>query len=452
MIEDPAAGSVAQVWNKPFVPPQQIPEFADVVIIGGGIVGASAAWFLAKEGVSVALCEKGHIAGEQSGRNWGWVRLQGRDPREVPMMLESLRIWRGFESETGEDVGYTEAGCLFAAHTQKDLQGFESWLPVAQEYGVDTRMLDKHELTDLVGEANAEWVGGVYTASDARAEPHKATPAIARTAARLGASVMSCCAVRGIETAAGHVSAVVTEHGVIKTSIVLCAAGAWTSMFCRSLGISVPQLQVRGTVARTAASSADLECAFFDEKLGVRRRQDGGYTVAHGTVLDHAITPSTFRYAFKFIPALLKEFKQLRVQLGKDFFDELATPGRWPLDRVSPFEDNRVLNPEPNQKVLREIREYLDATFPRLAGVEIVESWAGMVETSPDIVPIIGEEAQIPGFFVATGFSGHGFGIGPGAGKAIAGMLTNTDTGIDLQPFRRQRFFDGSRIRPYKTI
>ena len=85
---------VASTWSGPFTPPQSCPKKADVVIIGGGIIGVSTAWFLAKQGIDVVLCEKGHIAGEQSGRNWGWVRQQGRDPRELPMMIESMRIWR----------------------------------------------------------------------------------------------------------------------------------------------------------------------------------------------------------------------------------------------------------------------------------------------------------------------------------------------------------------------
>jgi glycine/D-amino acid oxidase-like deaminating enzyme len=111
-----------------------------------------------------------------------------------------------------------------------------------------------------------------------------------------------------------------------------------------------------------------------------------------------------------------------------------------------------VLDPAPNQKVLQELRVNLDETFPQLAGVEIVEAWAGMVETTPDVVPVICEAAQIPGFHIATGFSGHGFGIGPGAGKAIAGMLGGKDSGINLDAFRLSRFFDGTPIRPYTTI
>ncbi|MGB5628357.1 MAG: FAD-binding oxidoreductase, partial [Woeseiaceae bacterium] len=258
--------------------------------------------------------------------------------------------------------------------------------------------------------------------------------------------------VRGIETSGGGVSAVVTEHGTIRTSVVLCAAGAWTSLFCRSLGIAVPQLKVRGTVARTAPGADVLDGNLFDESLGIRRREDGGYTVAHGAILQHPITPSTFRWSLKYIPALLQELKVLRLSFGKEFFEELNMPSRWSLDDVTPFEKTRVLNPEPSQKVLRGIRRNIDRLFPQLAETPIVESWAGMVETSPDVVPMIDAIDSIAGFHIATGFSGHGFGLGPGAGKAIAGMLTGKDTGIDIRPLRLSRFFDGSPIRPQATI
>jgi glycine/D-amino acid oxidase-like deaminating enzyme len=223
-------------------------------------------------------------------------------------------------------------------------------------------------------------------------------------------------------------------------------------MFCRSIGINVPQLKVRGTVARTAPADVVLNGAVFDEKIGIRRRQDGGYTIAHGSVLDHSLTPSTLRYSLKFLRALKSEFSILRLSIGKDFLDEWRMPARWALDKETPFEQKRVLNPEPNAKVLQELRENLDATFPQLAGVEIVEAWAGMVETTPDVVPVICEAQEVPGFHIATGFSGHGFGIGPGAGKAIAGMLGGKDSGIDLSAFRLGRFFDGTPIRPYTTI
>jgi len=446
------SNTVSSTWDRPFEPPESIPGEAEVVVIGGGIVGVSTAWFLAKQGVRVVLCEKGHIAGEQSGRNWGWVRIQGRDTREIPMMQEALRIWDGFKEETGEDVGFVRRGCYFAARNDKEMQSFEEWVRIAGEYGIDSRLIDRNELGGFVRNSPTKWAGAVATESDGRAEPHKAAPAFARAAARAGATILTSCAVRGLETSGGNVSAVVTEHGVIKTSVVLCAAGAWSSLFCRSLGVAVPQLKVRGTVARTAPCDDVLEGNLFDSRLGIRRREDGGYTVAHGAILQHPITPSTFRWSLKFIPALLQELKVLRLSFGKEFFEELNMPRRWSLDQVTPFEKTRVLDPAPSQAVLRRIRRNIDTIFPQMVDTPIVESWAGMVETSPDVVPMIGAIDDIPGFHIATGFSGHGFGLGPGAGKAVAGMLTGVDTGIDITPLRLSRFFDGSPIRPQATI
>lgn len=443
---------VSRTWAAPFDPPASIPASADVVVIGGGIVGVSTAWFLAKQGIDVVLCEKGHIAGEQSGRNWGWVRQQGRDTREMPMIVESLRIWRGLEDEIGEDVGFSEQGVLFAARTDKEMAEYAEWLKTADEYGLDTRIIDGAELGKLAPNTAGNWRGAMYTPSDGRAEPHKAAPAIARAAGRGGATILTSCAVRGIETEGGRVAAVVTEHGTIRTSTVACAAGAWTSMFCRSLGVTVPQLKVRGTVVRTAPAENVLDGSLFDHRIAISRREDGGYTVAHGTILDHPITPSTFRFGFKYIRALLMEIENLQLSIGRDFVEEWTTPKTWALDVESVFERTRVLDPAPSKRVVRGIRENLDAVFPQLASAKIVESWAGMIETTPDVIPVIDEASQLPGFYVATGFSGHGFGIGPGAGKAIAGLLTGDDSGIDLHEFRLSRFFDGTKIRPQSSV
>lgn len=446
------ANLVAQTWSGSYVPPKFIPAAADVVIIGGGIIGVSTAWYLARQGVKVVLCEKGHIAGEQSGRNWGWVRQQGRDAREMPIMVESMKIWRTLEAEIGEDVGYTQTGCIYAARDDDELAGYAAWLPTAKSFGLDTRLLTGEELAEHVRGASISWKGGIYTPSDGRAEPHKATPAIARAAARAGATILTSCAVRGIETKAGRVSGVVTEHGKIKAAVILCAGGAWTSMFCRSLGINLPQLKVRGTVVRTAGGKDVLDGVLWEHQTAIRCRQDGGYTVANNDFIDHSISPSTLRHFFKFLSALRQESKAMRLSIGRDFFDELTTPKKWRLDSPSPFEKTRVLNPDPNPRALAAIRSELSTVFPQLSGTKFAESWAGMIEMTPDAVPVIDQADKIPGFYIATGFSGHGFGIGPGAGKAIAGMLTGTDTGIDLSEFRLSRFFDGSKICLYQKV
>ncbi len=442
---------VRQNWQRPIEPPLVMPSSADIVIIGGGIIGISTAWFLAKQGIQVVVCEKGHIAGEQSGRNWGWVRQQGRDLRELPMAIAANRIWCGLEREIGENVGFTRGGCLFAARNEKDLAAYEAWVGSARGHDIDTRLITAAELGGLVRGARVSWAGAMYTASDGRAEPHKATPALARAASRAGASVLTGCAVRGLDLEAGRVAGVVTEHGRIRSSSVLCAGGAWTSLFCRAAGVAVPQLQVRGSVARTAPGPDLLDGNLFDARIGIRRRADGGYTVAPGAILDHAITPASFRWFFKFLPALRQDWRLVRLSFGREFLEAWRTPSTWDLDRPSPFEATRILDPEPSASALRKLRQDLAAIFPALAGIEFVETWAGMIESTPDVIPVI-DETDVPGFFVATGFSGHGFGIGPGAGLAAAGRLTGTATGLDLHALRLGRFFDGSPIRPQSSI
>ena len=452
MSDSVPANLVSQTWSRPFEPPESIPAAADVVIIGGGIVGVSTAWFLSRQGVNVVLCEKGHIAGEQSGRNWGWVRQQSRDAREMPMMVESLRIWRSLADEIGEDVGFRQTGCLYAARDDDQLENYAAWLPTAKEYGVDTRIITGEEVAQHAPGAAVTWKGGLYTASDGCAEPHKAAPAIARAAARCGATILTACAVRGIETEAGRVSAVVTEHGAIKSPLVLYAAGVWSTIFCRSLGIALPQINVRGTVVRTAPGENVLNGSLWQDTTGIRRRHDGGYTIANSAFLDHSITPSTLRYAVKFLPAFKQEFTSLNLSIGRDFINEWRRPRQWRLDAESPFEKMRVLNPEPNPRAITAIRKSLETVFPQLAGIKIVESWAGIVESTPDVIPVIEETDAIPGFHIATGLSGHGFGIGPGVGKATAALLTGANSGIDLSEFRLSRFFDGTKIRLQQLI
>ncbi|MEC9415711.1 MAG: FAD-binding oxidoreductase [Pseudomonadota bacterium] len=443
--------NVSSIWSGDYHSSINPPNNTDVVIIGGGIIGVSTAYFLTKAGVKVCLCEKGFISGEQSGRNWGYVRVQGRDEREIPMMQESLNIWRNFNSELGYETGFEQGGCIYTAYNEKELKSYQSWLKLADKYNIKTEMIDKEGLSNEVGLGASNWLGGIITRTDGRAEPQKATLAIARAAQNLGATIITGCAVRGLETSGGKLSRIITEKGSINTSIVLCAAGAWSSFFCRSLGIKVPQIKVKGTVAITNPIETKINGNIFDKRVSIRKRLDGGYTIAHGAILDHPITPSTLYFAPKYIQALIKEFNVLKISIGKEFIEELAAPKIWDLDKVSPFETNRVLNPEPNKNIIEKISNQIGKVYPELKDAEIIESWAGMVETTPDVVPIIAPLKKIPGFYLATGFSGHGFGIGPGAGKVISKMIQNKPT-IDLHPFRLERFFDGSPIKVDSTI
>src|SRR6201984_2379532 len=122
-----------------------LPARADVVIVGGGIIGTSTALFLAQKGVHAVLCEKGHIAGEQSSRNWGWCRKMGRDPRELPLIIESLRLWQGMNETVEAETGFRQAGIMYLAQTEAELEQFDAWLEHARQYQLDTRIISAAE-------------------------------------------------------------------------------------------------------------------------------------------------------------------------------------------------------------------------------------------------------------------------------------------------------------------
>ena len=223
---------------------------ADVVVVGAGIVGGATAYYLARRGLRVAVVERAAVAGEQSRKNWGFVRQQGRDPAEVPLVMEANRIWRGLERELGADIEWIQGGNLALAADETRMARFEAWLPVAKEYGLETRLLRGRDLTAVVPGLGGSWVGGMHTPGDGHADPEKTTDAFAHAARANGAAIHLSCAVQGVSTRAGAVSGVVTERGEIRAPWVVCAAGAWSSRLTRMLGFDLPQRWVRGTVAR----------------------------------------------------------------------------------------------------------------------------------------------------------------------------------------------------------
>src|SRR5207248_3197248 len=212
------------------------------------IIGVSTALFLARRRVSVVLCEKGSIAAEQSSRNWGWVREMGRDPRELPLIIESLALWGDMNELVAGETGFRRTGTLYLC----------------------------------------------------------------------------------------RVAAAVTERGRIACDAVVLAGGAWSRLFCGSLGLTLPQLHVLASVMRTEPVPGGPDLCASAPGFAFRRRLDGGYTVANNTVHVADIVPDSFRFFFDFLPVLRLERKALRLRLGRRFLDQLMTPSRWALDRPSP--------------------------------------------------------------------------------------------------------------------
>jgi len=435
--------------TTPITYPGPAPDSADVVVIGGGVIGVCTALFLARAGHSVTVLEKGRIAAEQSSRNWGWIRQQGRDPDEIPIMIEAGHLWRALASETDVYIGLRQTGITYFAEDDKSLERYEAWLVHAKANGLDSRILSATETAAMFPACSQWFVGALTTASDMRAEPWVAVPALAGIAARAGVTIVENCAVRMLDIAAGRVAGVISEAGRIKTSNVVLAGGAWSSLFLRNHGVRLPQLSVRETVAATGPLPEIYAGAASSEKVAFRRREDGGYTLAPPGGPDLYVGPDAFRAFPKYLTQLHADpFGQRLLPFAPTGFpDAWTTRRRWVGDEKTPFEAMRILNPAPNMRKINRLLRDFGQMFPNLPPVILKTAWAGMIDTMPDIVPVVDHCAEIPGLTIGTGMSGHGFGIGPAMGRVLAALVTGDAVGHDLHRFRASRFTDGSAMR-----
>lgn len=425
---------------------EKLPPFADVVVIGGGIVGISAAYAVAKKGYSVALVEKGYFAGEQSSRNWGWVRQQNRDFRELPLAQRSLEMWGGLSEELGADTGFRRTGLIYVTNKQGDLDNWSRWAEKARDFQMHSRVLTAAEAKAMSPGSNGDWVGGIHSPTDGKAEPSLAGPVIAEGARKLGATLHQNCAARGLETTTGRVSAVVTEKGAIRTNAVLVAGGVWTSMFCRHHGIAMPLAGIRSTSFFTAPAPEITDAAIAMPDLAFRRRLDGGYTIGISGRGLLELTPQGLMYAKPFWPTFKKRHRLLTVRVGKSFFSGPEALTRWSNDSVSPFERMRTYDPPPQEELIAFALKRIPELYPQLAGIQIAHKYGGLVDFTADWLPVISAIDKLPGLHVAAGFSAHGFGIGPAAGRLAADLITGDSPIVDPTPFRYSRLVDGTDL------
>jgi glycine/D-amino acid oxidase-like deaminating enzyme len=418
---------------------ETLPEKSDVVIIGGGIIGAVTALELAERGIEVTLLEKGIIAGEQSSRNWGWVRQMGRDPVEIPLIVKSTQLWKQLDKRIGAKTGYVQCGISYLLNNEKDIAHYSHWSKHhAQPGGIKSEMIGQEKIDKLYPHNTAKWHAALHTPDDGRAEPQLAAPAIALAARKHGAKIFTNCAVRGLEKQAGRVSAVVTEKGILKTSSLLLAGGAWSRHFCDRLGIRLPQLTVISSVLRTAPMQGP-EITASGEEYTFRKRLDGGYTITPDFAAYAQLTPAHFRFLFDFLPLARKNPGHIKLGINHRFIDEINYALNKGLDKISPFEQVRIFDPAPVDWMLERAIRQLEIDFPVFKNFQTIERWAGCIDVMPDEIPVIDQVESLPGFHLATGFSGHGFGIGPGAGKLAADIITGDAPVVDPAPFSFKR-------------
>ncbi|MDM0071231.1 FAD-dependent oxidoreductase [Variovorax sp. J31P207] len=416
-----------------------LPQQVDVAIIGGGIIGISTAWALAKAGLKVAVFEKGVVAGEQSSRNWGWIRSIGRDPAELPLAHRANSLWREIQRQV--NVGYRQTGLAYLGENAADQVELQKWLDSARLHPTGARLLTGDAVRKLLAEPSQRpWTSALHSGEDGVAEPHLATAGIAQLAQAAGCQIFEQCAVRGLDIVDGRTAGVITEHGRVGADRVVLAGGAWSRLMCGNTGVFLPQLKVHGSALRTAALPNDLDLAINGKQFTCRPRADGGYTVSRLAASVADVTPDSIRLMRLFLPAWMAQRQNLKIRFGRRFFEELLTPTRFALDRPTPFEKTRILDPGPNVGAVHAALRQLQQAFPAFEGAQVAHAWGGMMDVTPDALPVISAVDAIPGFFIGTGFSGHGFGIGPAAGELLAELVREVVPTVGHHAFRLSRF------------
>ena len=424
----------------------ELVDRVEVAIIGGGFVGTSTALYLAQRGVPVALFEKGVIAGEASGRSTGWIESQMQSPLKQEITELSRGLWRGLNELTGEETGYRPDRLVAFHQSDEEGEAARQWLESVKDlpHG-GARLISAKEAAALMPGMAGQWKGGMASDGEGKTEPKLAAPAIALGARKLGAKVYQHCAVRGLEMEGGRIAGVVTEKGTVKARVVILAGGVWSPLFAGSIGVDLPQVAAYATMSSIEPVANGPEISAILPGALLRRELDGGYTGAQPDAVG-PITPDAIKRVFSLLPALRAMGAMVDPTLSwRGFWRDLRTPSHWPLDQESPFERNRIYEPEVHPGRAPNGWAVIKVAHPAFAQIKIREQWAGSLMTTPDNMPVISAVDQVPGLLIGSGLY-YGLAWGPATGSLLADLATGKTPAIDIRNFRFSRFHDGSKL------
>lgn len=377
-----------------------IPAAADVVIIGGGVMGASAAFHLAEAGVrNIVVIERGELCCGSSGKPIGGVRAQFSDPLNIELGSRSLRAYREFPHRPGADIKLDTVGYLFLLDNEQQVRDFAAGVELQNSLGVANRMIDPEDARRLCPYISTDGlVAAAYSPADGHARPALVVEGYAQAAARAGVTIVTQTAVTGIDTAGDRVTGVHTSHGRIACGAVICTAGAWSGLIGDMVGVLLPIRPVRRQLAFTAPLTPPAPRVPF------------------------TIDFSSSAYFHNSDDGLLFGLADPDEQEG---FDTTWTP-QW----------------------LELFRTVARRRAPALAGMKTVGGWAGLYEVTPDHNALIGRSTELPNFLYAAGFSGHGFLQAPAVGEVLRDLYLEREPFTDVSPLSADRFRHGAEIRP----
>ncbi len=419
-----------------------IPAQADAVVIGGGDTGVMAALCLAERGLKVALCEKGVIAGEASGRSFGAIDSLFLSPAKAELLLRTKQLWSELNARVGRDTGFRKSGMALVLQSEEMEAFARQWVDsVKGQPGMDPAVVKCGSVLNLSEAANCRAL--LYQPSDGQAEPRWVAPIVAQAAREKGVTLHQGCAVRSIERSGGAVSGVVTEHGSIKAKIVIVAGGVWTPLFLGNLGMDLPQLSAfsSGQTAAPMPEGPKVQGG-IGETLW-RLQADGYYTVQH---ID-GLAPlgwESLQYGLRFLSAL-RSMSDIHAAIGAESWRSLTVARHWRDDERTPFEQVRIYEPMPNLAGLAESMRVCAEVHPGMRNARVVERYAGALTTTPDNMPVISAVQAIPGLLLGTGLY-FGLTLCPVAGELLADLATGRPPKIDPKPYRYERLIDGSTL------
>ena len=369
-------------------------KISDVIVIGAGVVGCSAAYYLSKRGIKVTVLERREIACGASGRNGSGARQSGRDNRELPLAMFGVQnIWPTLGDELGEDIEYIQNGNMRLGKTPEDLERLKTLVRENSSLGLDVRLItDVKELRELIPSVSEDVLYATYCPSDGHANPMRTTLALYKKARELGAQFVTNIKVLRLEKVAGKIRRVYTDDGVYEADRVILCAGYGSRKIMRTVGLDVPMLP-------------QFTEAFVTEPIPM--------------VTD------------KFISAA-----------DGCFYAQQQRNGTWVIGGDSNYEIYDANYPKEitfsfsAPRIARFFLEYM----PSLKGVKVIRSWSGQLDMCWDGSPVISQVEEVPGLYIGCAFTGHGFGIGPAAGYVLAQMAMDEEPAADLSGLRYDRF------------
>lgn len=383
---------------------------AEVIVIGGGIIGTSITYYLAKGGKNVLLLERDDLAAGSAGATDGYIILQSKKPGiHLKMALKSAEIYETLTEELGVDIGYRRCGGYYVIESQEHWDIVKQVSDQQRENGLDVRMLDIKEVRKLEPQLSEELLGASYSPMDAVVNPMKITFAFAKAAKRLGATVMTETEVQAINYQNGKISGVVTNKGEIKANTVVNATGSWGAITAKMVGLDLPIKPRRGQVMVT-------------EPVG---------PFVKGIMLCGRY------FAIKHRPDLLKDLDDRILRLGLGFGVEQTEDGNLLINNTREWVDfDRKNTLEGIEGVLQNAVKYL----PRLKDIHIIRTFSGLRPYTPDGFPILGPVDGLEGFIMAAGHEGDGVALSPITGKIIAESIFKREISFPLEPFSYKRF------------